>query len=89
MESFEALYRVPVTHQLVPVRSRSHGGRTPATYWEHEEYDASGQLIARYESYAQRLSRGGLSQNGWCKYDPFGKLIARGSHVPLSLADAA
>src|SRR3954464_7900155 len=27
-----------ITHRLVPVRSRSLGGRIPATYWEREEF---------------------------------------------------
>ena len=88
MQSFEALYRVPATHRLVPVRSRSQGGRTPATYWEHEEYDIGSRLIARYESYAQRGPAGG-TRGGWRKFDPAGTLIAQGSHVPSSLAEAA
>lgn len=88
MQSFEAFYRVPVTHQLVLIRSRSHGGQTPATYWEHEEYDARVRLIARYESYTQR-GPGGVIRGDWRKYDASGLLIAQGSHVPSSLAEAA
>jgi hypothetical protein len=89
MQSFEALYRVPVTHRLVPVRSCSHGGRIPATYWEHEDYDTSGRLVARYESFAQRGPNGDVTRGSWRKVDPSGRLIGQGSPMPSSLAEAA
>lgn len=89
MWSFEALYRISAAHRLVPVRSRSHGGRVPATYWEHEEFDAGGGLIARYESYVQHGPRGAPARSGWRKYDAAGRLVGQGAQVPWSLVEAA
>lgn len=89
MRNFEALYHVPVTHRLVPVRSRSRGGHYPATYWEHEEYNDLGQLIARYESYAESTPRVGVLRSGWRKYDARGCLVHEGSELPVSLSKAA
>jgi hypothetical protein len=88
MQSFEAFYRVPAAHRLVPVRSRGRGGRFATTDWEHEEYDFEGLLIARYVSHARRLEDG-VTQGGWRKYDPSGRLIAQGAQLPASLAEAA
>jgi hypothetical protein len=89
MQSFEALYHVPIMHRLIPVRSRSRGGRMPATYWEHEEYDARGRLIARYESYIESRPSEGEARSGWRKYSAAGHLIGQDTTLPLSLAEAA
>jgi hypothetical protein len=89
MRSFESLYRVPATHRLVPVRSRSRGGNVPATYWEHEEYDASGRLIARYESYVESASGVDGGRSGWCKYNARGVLVDRRAGLPLDLREEA
>ena len=88
MRSFEALFKVPALHRLVPVRSRGRGGRVATTSWEHEEYAPDGRLIARYLSQAQHLGNG-RTRGAWSKYDPAGKLIAQGFQVPASLAEAA
>ena len=45
----EAFFRIPPTHRLLVVRSRSRGGLVSAVYWEYEEYDTTGRLIARYK----------------------------------------
>lgn len=50
---FEDIFNVPVDHHLSVVRSRSRGGAVVAEFWEHEEYDPSGRLLARYESYEE------------------------------------
>jgi len=49
----------------------------------------SGRRIARYESYIQCGPAGSMVVGGWCKYEPSGKLIAQGSNVLTSLAEAA
>jgi hypothetical protein len=89
MQCFETLYDVPVTHRLVPVRSRSLGGRIPATYWEHEKYDALGRLVARYESYAESGSRVGGARSGWRKYNAAGHMVQQGTSLPFGLREAA
>ena len=73
--NFEAFFRIPPTHRLLVVRSRSRGGLVSAVYWEHEEYDTAGQLIARYKSF-EEISPAGVQQCGWCKYDGHGRLLA-------------
>jgi hypothetical protein len=77
-QNFEALFRVPPTHRLLPVRSRSRGGLLRAVYWEHEEYDASGRLIARYKCFDER-NQTGVRLNGWHKYDLEGRLVEKGA----------
>lgn len=66
--NFEALYEVPATHRLIPVRSRSRGGLCRAEYWTHEEYDLHGRLVARYESF-EESSPAGETRSGWRKFD--------------------
>ncbi len=89
MRTFETLYHVPATHRLVPVRSRSRGGRHPATYWEHEEYDALGRLIARYQSFAESTPKIGIPRSGWRKYDDGGSVIDQGAGLPFGLDEVA
>jgi hypothetical protein len=53
-QTFESLLRIPETHRLAPVRSRSRGGIDSAVYWEFEEYDETGRLVARYQTFDER-----------------------------------
>jgi len=72
--SFETIFRIPASHHLLAVRSRSRGGLFSAVYWEHEEYDGDGRLICRYKSFDE-ISPAGLRRSGWRKYDGAGLLI--------------
>jgi hypothetical protein len=75
--NFEAVFHIPSTHYLLVVRSRSRGGLLSGVYWEHEEYDTSGALIARYKSFSESdASR--VCRSGWRKYDLAGRLIREG-----------
>jgi hypothetical protein len=47
---------------------------TTTVVWEHDEYDASGQLVARYKSYEQ-VSPAGEMRCGWQKFDAEGQVI--------------
>jgi hypothetical protein len=76
MVNFEAFFRIPPTHRLLVVRSRSRGGLVSAVYWEHEEYDTTGRMIARYKAF-EEVSPAGVQQCGWCKYDGNGRLVAQ------------
>ena len=76
--NFEAIFAVPPSHRLVAVRSRSRAGIVAGTFWDHEEYDIGGRLIARYESFEEHRSRGEARRSGWRKYDIVGRLIAEG-----------
>ena len=76
--NFEAIFRIPPTHRLIAVRSRSRAGIVGGTFWDHEEYDALGRLVARYESFEEQDPRGVHRRSGWRKYDILGRLAAEG-----------
>jgi hypothetical protein len=73
-QNFESVFRIPTSHRLLVVRSRSRGGLFSAVYWEHEEYDGDGRLICRYKSFDE-VGPAGFRRSGWCKYDGAGRLI--------------
>ena len=75
---FEVLFEIPPHHRLVQVRSRSRGGLVSGTYWEHEEYDAGGRLVARFESFVE-AGPDGHRESGWSKYDPSERLVGSGA----------
>ncbi len=72
--NFEAVFRIPSSHYLVVVRSRTRGGETTTVVWEHDEYDDSGQLIARYKSH-EHVNAAGERRCGWEKLDVQGKPV--------------
>jgi len=74
--NFEAIFHIPATHQLVLVRSRSQGCPLSAVFWEHDEYDTLGRLVARYRSF-ERVSPGGETQRGWCRFDCHGHIVSK------------
>jgi hypothetical protein len=75
--NFQTLLQVPATHRLLPVRSRVRGGIFKAVYWDHEEYDTAGQLVARYECFDESAPNG-EHLFGWRKYDEGGCLVQEG-----------
>ena len=77
---FEDIFNVPIDHYLLAVRSRSRGGAVVAEFWEHEEYDPSGRLLARYESY-EEIGPEGLRHGCWRKFDPSGRLVRVGGRL--------
>ena len=81
--NFEAILRIPPAHRLLAVRSRSRAGIVRGTFWDHEEYDDKGLLVARYESFAEIGPRSNERRSGWKKYDLFGRLVAEGD-LPAS-----
>jgi hypothetical protein len=86
--NFEAIFRIPPTHRLLVVRSRSRGGLVSAVYWEHEEYDTTGRLIARYKSF-EEVSPAGTQQRGWCKYDGNGRLLSEADSLSCAAVTPA
>ena len=73
--NFEAIFQIPATHQLVLVRSRSQGCPISAIFWEHDEYDAQGRLVAHYRSFEQ-VNASGERQRGWRRFDGQGHLVS-------------
>ena len=45
--------------------------------WKHDEYNASGRVVARYKSYEQ-VSATGEMRCGWQKFDAEGQVICEG-----------
>jgi hypothetical protein len=76
--NFEAVFRIPPSHRLIAVRSRSRAGIVTGTSWDHEEYDALGRLVARYQSFEETNPNSHARSSGWRKYDIVGRLIAEG-----------
>jgi hypothetical protein len=79
--SFEAIFEIPEDHQLIQVRSKRRGGLLSAEYWGHDEYDANGRLVARYESFEEWNTETGASRSGWHKYDETGQLLQVGESL--------
>ncbi len=46
-------------------------------YWEHEEYDPAGTLVARYQSFDE-TNAAGERRSGWRKLDAGGRLVTTG-----------
>jgi hypothetical protein len=74
MPTFEHAFHVPPTHRLEQVRTRVRAGVVRASYWDHEEYDVHGRLIARYHTFRE-LSEAGEGCCGWRKYDSNGQMV--------------
>ncbi|MFH6782998.1 MULTISPECIES: hypothetical protein [Methylobacterium] len=78
---FETIFRIPVEHQLVIRGSRSRGAPMDGVRWYHDEFDAAGTLVARYETYDETDAACG-ARCGWRRYDAAGRLVAR-HEVPM------
>jgi hypothetical protein len=76
--NFETIFQIPPTHSLVQIRTRSRGGIVRGVYWDHEEYDLTGRLVARYRSF-EEMSTAGPRQSGWRKFDGEGHLLQEGT----------
>ncbi len=77
MITFTQIYAIPREHSLILLRHSGDGDTRPEE-WHHEERDAGGRLVARYESWedlAQRVS-------GYRKYDPTGRLLTASDRLP-------
>ena len=46
-----------------------------AVFWEHDEYDSQGRLLAHYFSFEQ-VNDLGERQTGWRKFDSHGHLVS-------------
>ncbi len=81
--NFETIFQIPPTHRLMAVRSRSRAGIVAGTFWDHEEYDPLGRLVARSESFEEQDPASDHRRSGWRKYDIVGRLVAEGE-LPAS-----
>jgi len=73
MSDFENAFGVPAGHRLRQVHSASRGRTSgEARWWEHEEYDQGGRLVAVYENWSQ-TGDGALA---FVKYSPYGWVLS-------------
>jgi hypothetical protein len=68
MRSFEATFAIPPEHRLELIRSRIRGGLLRGEYWEHQELDAPGEMVVRYESFTETDPKTGAIHSGWYRY---------------------
>jgi hypothetical protein len=78
MFSFAQIFAVPRDHSLILLAHSGDGCRQPEE-WRHEERDAAGRLVARYESWEDLVRR----RSGYRKYDTLGRLVASSDNLPL------
>jgi hypothetical protein len=79
MASFAEIFGIRSGNTLK--EAGSHNGNYDDD-WKHEEYDAQGNLVARYESWDYMRPREPHSA-GWRKYDPAGALVEEHKELPL------
>jgi hypothetical protein len=82
MARFEEVFRIPEVHTLKQTyfKSSANGSRDR---WMHEEYDAHGALVARYESWMNLTINGFAHDDGWKKFSPTGEIVATGDDLPI------
>jgi hypothetical protein len=87
--AFEVTFDVPTGHRLRLVRTLRRAEHEEACEWEHEEYDASGKLVAVFESWPSGHSSpagrqgGRRGRGGFVKYSPDGWILRRSENAPL------
>lgn len=77
MITFIQIYAIPGEHSLILLRHSGDGARRMEE-WHHEERDADGRLVARYESWEDVSRR----SSGYRKYDPAGQLLSASDRLP-------
>jgi hypothetical protein len=87
--AFEVTFNVPTAHRLRLVRTLRRAEDGEICEWEHEEYDASGKLVAVFESWPSGHSSpagrqgGRRGRGGFVKYAPNGEILRRSEDAPL------
>ena len=79
MARFEDVFMIPKNHTLKLVKQKL--GYSDED-WTHEEYNAQGQLVARYESW-DYLAVGRSHKMGWRKLSPDGTVLEAHNDLPL------
>jgi hypothetical protein len=76
MSDFEQVFDIPEGHTLKETSFRRKGTLAQDEFWKHEEYDAAGNLVARYESWScTSIKPPFRTQSGFRKYSPSGSLL--------------
>ena len=69
---------VPETHELKQTSFRQKGTMAQNEYWEFDELDENGQLVARIEHWECTNLKSLTTDAGFRKYAPNGQLIKEG-----------
>ncbi len=73
---FEQAFNIPVNHSLREIELTIRSFASPHEHWLHEEYDQSGNLVAKYTSWRFIKPRQQYTSNsGFRKYNCYGQLI--------------
>ncbi|NGM24303.1 hypothetical protein G3576_30215 [Roseomonas stagni] len=68
-------FSVPADHRLVQTGYKQSGHLGQYEKWTYDQYDAAGQLVARYEEWDEVSVGAGWAQRGWRKLSPQGAVL--------------
>ncbi|BAC94623.1 hypothetical protein [Vibrio vulnificus YJ016] len=71
---------IPDSHELKQTSFRQKGTMAQNEYWEYDELDENGQLVARIERWDCTSLNSLTTDAGFRKYSLDGKLIAEGKY---------
>lgn len=81
---FERALNIPLGHTLQEIELNIRNFASPNEHWLHEEYDRSGNLIAKYISWHFATPRPQYQSNsGYRKYNRYGQLIQDSQELRL------
>lgn len=82
---FEQAFNIPVNHSLREIELTVRSFAAPLEHWLHEEYDQSGNLVAKYTSWQFATPRQQYKSNsGFRKYNRYGQLISESQELNLN-----
>ena len=81
---FEEIFNVPGNHSLRQLSFRQKGTLAQNEYWEHEEIDSNGIIVARYESWhCTSINPPFKTRSGFRKFSADGKLASEADNLPI------
>jgi hypothetical protein len=81
-DAFRRVFQIPADHLLTRTSFRSSAG-SQRDRWTHEEFDPTGKLIAKYESWMNTTIRPLETKSGWRKLDPLGRVLFEFDDLPI------
>ena len=81
-DKFRKVFQIPVDHLLTRASFRSLAG-SQRDRWTHEEFDQTGKLIAKYESWMDTTISPLKTVSGWRKTDPSGQVLLESDDLPI------
>ena len=83
MHIFEALFDIPAHHKLKEVSFTGGGTIGLSDKWQHEEYNAQGDLVALYLTWSTMDMKKLQKRTGFKKFSPSGQLLAEHEGIPI------